>query len=51
MGESDHREEYNFEGFSEALIAIMHQEKIMANSQKDLFDRSFTWWACCWLYG
>ena len=34
MGESDHRKEYNFEEFSEALIAILHQEKIVANAQK-----------------
>ena len=34
MGESDHREEYNFEDFSEAIVAIMHQEKIIGASQK-----------------
>lgn len=34
MGESDHRAEYNFEGFSEALIAIMHQEGIINSEQK-----------------
>ena len=33
MGESDHRKEYNFEEFSEALIAILHQENV-ANAQK-----------------
>ena len=34
MGESDHRNEYNFEGFSEALIGILHQEKVITNNQK-----------------
>ena len=34
MGESDHRKEYNFEEFSEALIAILHQEKIVNGTQK-----------------
>ena len=34
MGESDHRDEYNFEGFSEALIGILHQEKVITNNQK-----------------
>ena len=34
MGESDHRKEYDFEAFSEALIAIMHQEKIINAKQK-----------------
>ena len=33
MGESDHRKEYNFKEFSEALIAILHQENV-ANAQK-----------------
>lgn len=34
MGESEHRKEYDFEAFSEALIAIMHQEKIINAKQK-----------------
>jgi pimeloyl-ACP methyl ester carboxylesterase len=34
MGESDHRNAYNFEEFSEALIAIINQEKIVNNHQK-----------------
>ena len=34
MGESDHRNEYNFEGFSEALIGILHQEKAITSNQK-----------------
>jgi pimeloyl-ACP methyl ester carboxylesterase len=34
MGESDHRNEYNFEGFSEALIGILHQEKVITSNQK-----------------
>jgi len=34
MGESDHRDEYNFEGFSEALIGILHQEKAITSNQK-----------------
>ena len=34
MGESDHRNEYNFEGFSEALIGILHQEKAIISNQK-----------------
>ena len=34
MGESDHRNKYNFEGFSEALIGILHQEKVITNNQK-----------------
>jgi pimeloyl-ACP methyl ester carboxylesterase len=34
MGESDHRDKYNFEGFSEALIGILHQEKVITNNQK-----------------
>ena len=34
MGESDHRNAYNFEEFSEALIAIINQEKIVSNYQK-----------------
>ena len=34
MGESDHRKEYDFETFSEAFIAIMHQEKIINSKQK-----------------
>ena len=34
MGESDHRQEYNFEGFSEALVAMMYQENIVKNGQK-----------------
>ena len=34
MGESDHRDKYNFEGFSEALIGILHQEKAITSNQK-----------------
>jgi len=34
MGESDHRKEYDFEDFSETLVAIMHQEKIVNARQK-----------------
>jgi pimeloyl-ACP methyl ester carboxylesterase len=34
MGESDHRNAYNFEEFSEALIAIIKQEKIVSNDKK-----------------
>ena len=34
MGESDHRAEYNFEGFSEALMGILHQEKVVNAHQK-----------------
>ena len=34
MGESDHRNAYNFEDFSDALIAIIHQEKIVHGNQK-----------------
>ena len=34
MGESEHRQEYNFEDFSKALVAIMHQEQIVNNKQK-----------------
>ena len=34
MGESDHRNEYNFEGFSEALIGILHQEQVITSNQK-----------------
>ena len=34
MGESDHRNAYNFEEFSEALIAIINQEKIVSNDKK-----------------
>jgi pimeloyl-ACP methyl ester carboxylesterase len=34
MGESDHRQEYNFEDFCEALVAIMHQEEIVNTEQK-----------------
>ena len=34
MGESDHRDEYNFKGFSEALIGILHQEKAITSNQK-----------------
>jgi pimeloyl-ACP methyl ester carboxylesterase len=34
MGESDHRNKYNFEGFSEALIGILHQEKVITSNQK-----------------
>ena len=34
MGESGHRTEYNFEGFSEALVGILHQEKVLNSHQK-----------------
>jgi len=34
MGESAHRNAYNFEEFSEALIAIINQEKSVSNYQK-----------------
>ena len=34
MGESDHRKEYNFESFSEALIGILNQEKAINTNQK-----------------
>ena len=34
MGESDHRAEYNFEGFSDALMGILHQEKVVNAHQK-----------------
>tara|TARA_Y100000996_G_scaffold142417_1_gene109081 strand:+ start:1143 stop:1619 length:477 start_codon:yes stop_codon:yes gene_type:complete len=34
MGESEHRQEYNFEDFSTALVAIMHKERIVNNRQK-----------------
>ena len=34
MGESDHRAEYNFEGFSDALMGILHQEKVINTHQK-----------------
>ena len=34
MGESDHRDEYNFEGFSEALIGILDLEKAITSNQK-----------------
>jgi len=34
MGESDHRNAYNFEDFSDALIAIINQEKILNDHQK-----------------
>ena len=34
MGESDHRNAYNFEEFSEALIAVINQEKIVTNDKK-----------------
>ena len=34
MGESSHRTEYNFEGFSEALVGILHQEKVLNSHQK-----------------
>ena len=51
MGESDHRKEYNFEEFSEALIAIINQEKIVSNDTKNLSSRTFTWRSCCWIYG
>ena len=36
MGESGHRTEYNFEGFSEALMGILHQEKVVNAHQKIL---------------
>ena len=36
MGESDHRKEYNFESFSEALIGILDQEKVI-NTNKKIF--------------
>ena len=34
MGESDHRTEYNFESFSEALMGILHKEKVVNSHQK-----------------
>ena len=34
MGESDHRKEYNFESFSEALMGILQQEKAINTNQK-----------------
>ena len=36
MGESDHRTEYNFESFSEALMGILHQEKVV-NTHQNIF--------------
>ncbi len=34
MGESDHRKEYNFEGFGEALFKILNQENVINNNKK-----------------
>jgi pimeloyl-ACP methyl ester carboxylesterase len=34
MGESEHRTEYSFEIFSEAIVSILNQEKILKNNKK-----------------
>ena len=33
MGESDHRSEYNFEAFSDALVSMLAQEKILGSNR------------------
>ena len=34
MGESEHRSEYNFEAFSESIVAILEQEKVLEKNQR-----------------